>query len=113
LVEGVEKVSEALPASPERVNLLDMLPVEAEAAVRSFAAARGQPAYRAQQVLQHLWKDPRASFEEMSELPRPFRSELDSVFEIPRLGLSARQKSLDGTEKFLFRLSDGEHIETV
>ncbi|HEX6576041.1 MAG TPA: 23S rRNA (adenine(2503)-C(2))-methyltransferase RlmN [Gemmatimonadaceae bacterium] len=102
------------PASGEsRVNLLDILPHEAEAAVRSFAIAGGQQGYRASQVLQHLWKSPRESFEAMVELPKSFREQLAEHFEIPRLGLAARQLSTDGTEKFLFRLHDGEHIETV
>lgn len=96
-----------------RVNLLDMLPQEAELAIRSFAVERGQPPYRAAQVLQHLWQSPRESFSDMLELPKSFREELDARFEIPRLGLAARQLSTDGTEKFLFRLYDGEHIETV
>jgi 23S rRNA (adenine2503-C2)-methyltransferase len=49
----------------------------------------------------------------MLELPGSFRQLLDENFEIPRLTASARQLSADGTEKFLFRLQDGEHIETV
>ncbi|HEU4878004.1 MAG TPA: 23S rRNA (adenine(2503)-C(2))-methyltransferase RlmN [Gemmatimonadaceae bacterium] len=104
--EGVERVK-------NRINLLDLLPSEAEAALKLFAAANGQPAYRATQVMKHLWNLPRASFDEMSSLPIEFRKALDAEFEIPRLGLAARQLSTDGTEKFLFRLSDGEHIETV
>ena len=46
----------------------------------------------------------------MTQLPAAFRHELEAAFEIPRLSVSARQKSTDGTEKFLFRLHDGEHI---
>jgi 23S rRNA (adenine2503-C2)-methyltransferase len=99
--------------SEGRVNLLDMLPGDAEAAVRSFVVSTGSAAYRASQVLQHLWKAPRESFEAMQELPRELRDELDKHFEIPRLVAAARQLSSDGTEKFLFRLHDGEHIETV
>jgi 23S rRNA (adenine2503-C2)-methyltransferase len=49
----------------------------------------------------------------MTELPLGFRDRLAEHFEIPRLTLDARQKSTDGTEKFLFRLGDGEGIETV
>lgn len=49
----------------------------------------------------------------MHELPKSFRELLAAKFEIPRLALAARQLSTDGTEKFLFRLFDGEHIETV
>jgi len=99
--------------SETRVNLLDMLPADAETALRSFVASRGLPAYRATQVMQHLWQSPRESFEKMQELPRELRLELDRSFEIPRLTSAARQLSSDGTEKFLFRLHDGEHIETV
>jgi 23S rRNA (adenine2503-C2)-methyltransferase len=112
-VEGAENLSEAAGVPDSRVNLLDMLPQEAESAIRSFAMEIGQPSYRAAQVLQHLWKSPRESFSEMLELPKSLREDLDARFEIPRLGLAARQLSTDGTEKFLFRLHDGEHIETV
>ena len=96
-----------------RVNLLDVLPAEAERLLTAFAVAKGEPSYRADQVLRHLWISPRESFEAMTQLPKQFRDQLDEAFEIPRLELSARQVSTDGTEKFLFRLSDGEHIETV
>ena len=106
-------MSEQRGMSEGRVNLLDMLPGDAEAAVRSFVVSTGSAAYRASQVLQHLWKAPRESFEAMQELPRELRDELDKHFEIPRLVAAARQLSSDGTEKFLFRLHDGEHIETV
>jgi len=112
-VEGAEKLREAPKESKRRANLLDLVPQEADARLREFAALNGQPAYRATQIVQHLWKSPRAGFDEMSQLPREFRDQLESAFEIPRLAVSARQKSADGTEKFLFRLHDGEHIETV
>jgi 23S rRNA (adenine2503-C2)-methyltransferase len=113
LVEGVKGVSEGVEREKNRTNLLDLLPSDAEAVLKSFAAASGQPAYRATQVMKHLWNLPRGSFDEMSQLPIEFRKALDAEFEIPRLALAARQLSTDGTEKFLFRLADGEHIETV
>ena len=106
-------MSEPRKAGENRVNLLDMLPSEAESSLRGFMSARGLPAYRAAQVMQHLWKAPRESFESMQELPRDLRDALSENFEMPRLAASARQLSTDGTEKFLFRLHDGEHIETV
>ena len=106
-------MSEVAPALNRRVNLLDIVPGDAESTLREFASRNGEAAYRADQVLQHLWKSPRESFEAMTLLPRTFRDLLEQYFEIPRLGLSARQTSTDGTEKFLFRLADGEHIETV
>src|SRR5689334_24203509 len=49
----------------------------------------------------------------MTELPKALRDSLADAFLLPRLEIAARQKSKDGTEKFLFRLSDGEAIESV
>jgi 23S rRNA (adenine2503-C2)-methyltransferase len=113
LVKGVERVSEVPAQGKKRVNLLDMLPAEAEAELRSFVARHNLPAYRVAQVVQHLWKSPRGGFDEMAQLPGQLREQLAAEFDLPRLALSARQSSTDGTEKFLFRLHDGEHIETV
>ena len=106
-------MSEPRGASETRANLLDMVPRDAEQALSHFVSSRRLPAYRATQVMQHLWASPRESFDAMQELPRELRDELEKHFEIPRLAATARQLSSDGTEKFLFRLHDGEHIETV
>ena len=86
---------------------------QAEARLREFAAQIGQPAYRGGQVARRLWVNPAPSFEAMTELPAAFRVQLEENFEIPRLAVLARQKSTDGTEKFLFRLQDGQAIETA
>ncbi|HJQ19635.1 MAG TPA: 23S rRNA (adenine(2503)-C(2))-methyltransferase RlmN [Gemmatimonadaceae bacterium] len=96
-----------------RENLLDLTPEAAEARLRAFFEGMGQAGYRARQVLRHLWVAPVTSFEEMTALPKHLRDELARQFELPRLTVAARQKSSDGTEKFLFRLRDGEAIETV
>ena len=90
-----------------------MLPDEAERVLREFAVAHGEPAYRGGQVTRRLWTNPAPAFDAMSELPRAFRAVLAEHFAIPRLEISTRQRSTDGTEKFLFRLSDGEAIESV
>ncbi len=97
----------------ERENLLNLLPGDADARLREFAASVGQPSYRASQVVRRLWVNPAASFEEMTELPAEFREQLAAQFALPRLEVTTRQRSSDGTEKFLFRLPDGQAIETV
>ena len=94
-------------------NLLDIVPEGAERELREFAIEVDERAFRGSQALDHLWRNPRADFASMSELPASFRERLAERFAIPRLHVSARQVSTDGTEKFLFRLHDGEHIETV
>ena len=96
-----------------KTNLLSLEPSAAVQTVRDFAVALGEPGYRGGQVVRRLWHTPVATFEEMTELPKAFRAALDEAFVIPRLEIASRQKSVDGTEKFLFRLHDGQHIETV
>ena len=51
--------------------------------------------------------------QKIQELPKAFRERLEQQFEIPRLELISHQTSSDGTQKFLFRMKDGEAIETV
>ncbi|MHB1312418.1 MAG: radical SAM protein, partial [Gemmatimonadaceae bacterium] len=99
--------------APARANLLDLHPAEAEDVLRAFAEARGVGAYRGSQVARHLWTKPVTSFQAMTDLPLAFRAELDAHFEMRRLELALEQRSTDGTRKFLFRLHDGQTIETV
>jgi 23S rRNA (adenine2503-C2)-methyltransferase len=96
-----------------KINLLDLTPAAAHDQLARFFERVGEPAYRAKQVLRRLWQAPVAAFAEISELPKPLRESLAEQFDLPRLEIAARQKSTDGTEKFLFRLHDNEAIETV
>jgi 23S rRNA (adenine2503-C2)-methyltransferase len=96
-----------------QINLLNLTPADAEHALREFAVARGEAPYRGSQAARHLWHSPVATFEAMSDVPKTFRAATAEAFTLPRLEIAARQRSQDGTEKFLFRLQDGEHIETV
>jgi len=94
-------------------NLLNLTPADALARLSTFFASEGEPAYRAKQMLAHLWQKPVAGFEAVTTLPKSLRERLAAAFVLPRMSIVARQKSSDGTEKFLFRLPDGEAIEAV
>ena len=96
-----------------KINLLNLTPTDAAAALAAFFATREEPSYRVSQVLRHLWGQPVESFAEMTALPAALRVALGEHFDIPRLALVTRQRSQDGTEKFLFQLHDGQTIETV
>jgi 23S rRNA (adenine2503-C2)-methyltransferase len=96
-----------------RQNLLNMVPLEAEQVLRTFAIEHGEKPFRGSQVARHLWQSPVDSFAAMTDVPVAFRNLLEEHFSMPRLTLAMRQTSSDGTEKFLFRLEDGEFIETV
>src|SRR3954454_22671549 len=102
-----------MPDAPQKTNLLNFTPAGACQELASFLARVGQPAYRARQIVKHLWQKPAASFMAMTDLPVNLREQLDEAFTLPRLEIAARQKSSDGTEKFLFKLHDNEAIETV
>jgi 23S rRNA (adenine2503-C2)-methyltransferase len=94
-------------------DLLDLEPDHAIATLREWMLSRGEPAYRATQVFGRLWQKPVRSFDDMTELPKLLREALAQHFALSSLELATRQKSSDGTEKFLFRLHDGQLIETV
>jgi 23S rRNA (adenine2503-C2)-methyltransferase len=94
-------------------NLLNLTPDDAQRTLEDFCAAEGQPAYRARQIVRRLWQAPVRTFAEITDLPKALRERLEQSFEIPTLELVTSQRSMDGTEKFLFRMHDGQAIETV
>jgi 23S rRNA (adenine2503-C2)-methyltransferase len=109
----VRAVTGPATAADARVNLLAAPLDDAERLLRAFFEERGEPSYRVDQTLRRLWSDPVVSFADITELPARLRAELDAAFVLPRLHVAARQRSIDGTEKFLFTLVDGQAIETV
>ena len=103
----------AVVSDTERENLLNLEPTAAVERLRAFLAERGHPAYRASQIARRLWLNPAPDFAAMTELPLALREELDQRFTLPRLTCVTHQLSTDGTQKFLFRLHDGQAVETV
>ena len=94
-------------------ELLSLPPDAARATLAAWLAARGEPAYRLRQILPRLWRRPVARWADASDLPAPLREALDRDFPLPRLTVLAHQVSSDGTEKFLWGLSDGQAVESV
>lgn len=72
-----------------------------------------QPAFRAKQIYNWVHYKNADSFEEMTDLSKGLREELASAFILKTLQLVVHQKSMDGTQKFLWELSDGRRIESV
>jgi 23S rRNA (adenine2503-C2)-methyltransferase len=93
--------------------LLSLTPEAARETLAAWVADRGLPAYRAAQIHRRLWKAPVGAWGEASELPLELRRELESAFPLPRLVAEAVQESADGTRKYLWRLADGEAMESV
>lgn len=73
----------------------------------------GYPAFRAKQIYSWLYKRGVAGFESMSDLPEALRQKLKHSLGLSSLSPARRFESKDKTKKFLFRLRDGNHIESV
>ncbi|MCF7925472.1 MAG: 23S rRNA (adenine(2503)-C(2))-methyltransferase RlmN [Candidatus Izimaplasma sp.] len=73
----------------------------------------GFKTFNARQVFDWIYKKGGTNFDQMSNLSKPLRAYLNKSFLIEPLTVVSHQISSDVTEKFLFRLSDGQVIETV
>jgi len=74
---------------------------------------RGEPAFRARQILDWLYKKRVRSWDEMSNLSKPLRAWLADTFELLPARLVLNRQSEDVTDKLLLELGDQSLIETV
>ncbi|MDH7500041.1 MAG: 23S rRNA (adenine(2503)-C(2))-methyltransferase RlmN, partial [candidate division NC10 bacterium] len=73
----------------------------------------GQPAYRARQIQRWIYQRRVRNFEGMTDLPSDLRRRLAEEFHIGHLKIVGRERSADGTRKFLIELKDRSRIESV
>lgn len=79
----------------------------------NFFIENGQQKFRAAQVWDWLYKKRVLSFDDMKNISKETRDLLAEHFTIQTLEQNVRQVSQDGTVKFLFKMTDGNLIETV
>ena len=90
-------------------NLKSMTQPEIGAVLKEL----GQPAFRAKQLFSWLHKGAR-SFDEMTNLPQSLRETLAKEYPIcPPEVVRKQESQKDGTIKYLWKLSDGNCVETV
>ncbi|HSU12793.1 23S rRNA (adenine(2503)-C(2))-methyltransferase RlmN [Longimicrobium sp.] len=94
-------------------DLAGLLPEDAEAMLKQHFAERGQAKYRAGQVAKWLYERLASGFDEMTDLPAAEREALKEKFELSSPAVAKLSRSVDGTAKHLWRLKDGELIESV
>ncbi len=82
-------------------------------ALLDWLESMGERPFRADQILKWLYVRLVDSFDQMTDLAKPFRHQLAEHFTIQRLPVRNQLTSRDGTRKFLFGLSDGQTVETV
>lgn len=74
----------------------------------------GEPNFRAKQIFDWLHRRRAISFDEMTNLPKTLREKLADSYIIYRTEIAKKLESkYDDTIKYLYRLNDGEYVETV
>jgi 23S rRNA (adenine2503-C2)-methyltransferase len=75
--------------------------------------AQGHERYRARQIFAWLYRRGVTDNPDMTDLSRELRAQLAAAFVIHTPSVVTRERSSDGTEKFLLQLQDGRRIESV
>ncbi|MCY3976616.1 MAG: 23S rRNA (adenine(2503)-C(2))-methyltransferase RlmN [Chloroflexi bacterium] len=78
-----------------------------------FVTGLGEAGFRAQQIWEWMYSQRVERFDSMTNLPRATIGKLKTKAKLGNLELVANQQSRDGTEKRIFRLRDGQLIESV
>ncbi len=93
----------------EKIDIKSLEPEQ----IRGFLSGLGQPGFRAAQIFRWMHTGAR-SFSEMTDLPSALREALEERCRLFRPGIESKMVSpADGTVKYLWRLHDGNCVESV
>jgi 23S rRNA (adenine2503-C2)-methyltransferase len=96
-----------------RADLLSLAPDALRRVLAEHFRERGQPPYRVDQVERWVFESLSPSLEEMTDLPRAERDALAEAFGVMEPEEATVARSRDGTVKHVWRLPDGELVESV
>jgi len=82
-------------------------------ALRALFAERGEKPFRADQVMQWIYRRGLDDFDGMTNVAKDLRERMKTWFSIQTPELIAEQTSTDGTRKWVLRLDGGNAVETV
>src|SRR5262245_40709073 len=88
---------------------MDLYSLDA-AGLEALVTGLGEPRYRADQIRSWLYEKGATSADDMTDLPRRLREQLGPV---GTMSVAAERTSSDGTVKRVYRLGDGQLIESV
>jgi len=91
------------------INLKDLTFQEQDALIASL----GEPAFRAKQIRDWLYRKNCCALSGMSNLSKPLREKLEITHCADGLTTLQKRESKDGTIKYLFGLVGGQSVETV
>lgn len=102
------------PTSETRkASLIGMTRHELAAALSTLGVTDKQLRMRVSQIWGWLYAHGVREFDQMSNVAKDLREKLAAHYSLARLELADAQHSNDGTRKYLFRLDDGQLVETV
>ena len=82
--------------------------------IENVAASLNEPKFRAKQIFEWFQVYGAMSYDEMTNLPKSLRNTLREKYPVRSCEIELKQVSkLDSTVKYLFRLYDGNFIESV
>lgn len=81
--------------------------------LQDFVVNLGYEKYRAKQIFYAIFVNRVTDFEQITTIPKSLRGELRKNFYISSIISSSFEKASDGTIKFLFKLKDSQHVESV
>jgi 23S rRNA (adenine2503-C2)-methyltransferase len=96
----------------KKTSVADLAELE-RPALEALLASRGVERFRARQIFRWIYRRGVPDVDAMTDLPRELRATLASDFTLTTPAVVRRERSIDGTEKFLLRLHDGREIESV
>lgn len=80
----------------------------------AFTEEQNEPKYRARQIYEWIHRRGASSWDEMTNLPKKLKEKYSALLDLSYPDIRTMQESkIDGTRKYLFRLSDGNYIESV
>lgn len=92
-----------------RRTFFSLSPAQLPELVQSY----GQPAFRAQQLLDWIYVKHATSYDAMSNVPKTLKQALEQDFPFILPRQIDRQVSRDGTRKYVFEFADGARVEAV
>lgn len=110
LLDDTPQETQVVAASSKVMNFFDLTRTEFREILKNEL---GEPTYRADQVFEWVYRKRCAVPEQMSNVSKTLRTELEKRFTFHDAEIADRQISNDGTRKYLIRYSTGDAVESV
>ena len=107
-------MSEISPSAPAAASsLVGLSRTDLRAALAACGVPEKQLRMRGNQLWSWLYARGATDWDGMTDMSRDLRTQLAAHYSLTRLEMAERHLSEDGTRKYLFRLADGQLVETV